>query len=108
MSGQYRLAMTDLTDGTFDSDHDTKFALGALLPATTRILAAGTKPSIKDLLDLRWIDSKRPGVYGCLASYTSSDGTIVYALKVGCAWSVDGGLKSRKLTHVNEKSSKEA
>jgi hypothetical protein len=105
MSLQYRIAMEDPVDHTFDFEAGTQFAMKTLLPKTIKLLAAKTKPSIQNLLDLPWVDTTNPGIYGALAWYELPDGTKVYVLKIGNAWAHLGGLKKRRNYHTSEQTS---
>ncbi|KAH0350663.1 hypothetical protein KCU83_g4686, partial [Aureobasidium melanogenum] len=107
MSNKYAAAMST-QNGDWDFDRDVAFAMDSLLPWTKELLASGSRPSESSFKDFRWIDTKAPGVYACLAVKKDLSGNIISRiLKVGCAWSVDGGLKSRKWEHLNDKLSKE-
>ena len=57
----------------------------------------------------RWLDTKAPGVYACLAIKKDESGRIIAVrMKVGCAWSFEGGLQHRQCTHLDDNLSKEA
>ncbi|KAH0137105.1 hypothetical protein KCU67_g15861, partial [Aureobasidium melanogenum] len=107
MSNKYAAAMST-QNGEWDFDRDVAFAMDSLLPWIKELLSYGDRPSPSSFKDFRWIEIEAPGVYACLAVKKDSAGNILSSiLKVGCAWSVDGGLRARKWEHLNDKLSKE-
>ncbi|KAH0445596.1 hypothetical protein KCU90_g110, partial [Aureobasidium melanogenum] len=94
MSNKYAAAMS-IENGDWNFDRDES-------------LSSGSRPSPSSFKDFRWIDTKAPEFYVCLAIERNSSGTIVsHILEIECAWSVDGGLKARKWEHLDDKLSKE-
>ncbi|KAH0369416.1 hypothetical protein KCU65_g3268, partial [Aureobasidium melanogenum] len=79
--------------GDWDFDRDIAFAVDSLLPWTKELLSSGRRPSPSSFKDFRWIDTKAPGVYACLAIKRESAGNIL--------------SKARQWEHLNEKLSRE-
>ncbi|THY53296.1 hypothetical protein D6C97_06122 [Aureobasidium pullulans] len=78
-----------------------------LPPWTKELLNSGGSPTIDSFEAFRWLDARAPGVYACLAMKKDKSGRIIAVrMKVGCAWSFEGGLKARQRTHLNDEQSK--
>ncbi|TIA33998.1 hypothetical protein D6C78_07160 [Aureobasidium pullulans] len=91
----------------WDFERDTAFATDCLLPWTKELLDSGGRPTIDSFEAFRWLDTRAPGVYACLAIKKDKSGRIIAVrMKVGCAWSFEGGLKARQRTHLNDEQSK--
>lgn len=91
----------------WDFERDTAFAMDCLLPWTKELLDSGGRPTIDSFEAFRWLDTRAPGVYACLAIKKDKSGRIIAVrMKVGCAWSFEGGLKARQRTHLNDEQSK--
>ncbi|THX98317.1 hypothetical protein D6D03_07960 [Aureobasidium pullulans] len=81
--------------------------MDCLLPWTKELLNSGRRPTIDSFEAFRWLDARAPGVYACLAMKKDKSGRIIAVrMKVGCAWSFEGGLKARQRTHLNDEQSK--
>ncbi|TIA68554.1 hypothetical protein D6C83_01576 [Aureobasidium pullulans] len=83
--------------------------MDCLLPWTKELLDSGGRPTIDSFEAFRWLDTRAPGVYACLAIKKDKSGRIIAVrIKVGCAWSFEGarGLKARQCTHLNDEKSK--
>jgi len=93
-------------EDAWDLDRDVKFAMSILLPKTIDLLTAVEKPTFHDLLKLPWIETNRPGIYSCLVWWIDEWGNLLIIIKVGCAWSEDGGLKRRRAYQLNDGVSK--
>ncbi|THW12677.1 hypothetical protein D6D23_10058 [Aureobasidium pullulans] len=107
MSRKYRKAMASKVDeDAWDLDRDAKFAMSILLPKTIDLLTAEEKPCFQDLLKLSWVKTNRPGIYSCMAWYVDAWGNLHVIIKVGCAWSEDGGLEQRRGQQLNDGVSK--
>ncbi|CAD0081509.1 unnamed protein product [Aureobasidium vineae] len=108
MSDKYAAAMST-REGEWDVDRDLQFAMVTLFPWTKELISSSTRPTISWLKEnAQWIDTKAPGVYACAAIKRDQEGRIItIVLKVGCAWSVDAGMKSRKAQHLDSRLSKE-
>ncbi|THW25148.1 hypothetical protein D6D19_06139 [Aureobasidium pullulans] len=79
----------------WDFERDTAFAMDCLLPWTKELLDSGGRPTIDSFEAFRWLDTRAPGVYACLAIKKDKSGRII-AVHMKC-------------THLNdEKSKKEA
>jgi hypothetical protein len=106
MSTKYAAAMST-PEGDWDFERDTNFAMDCLLPWTRELLTMGGRPTVESFNKMTWIDTKDPGVYAALAIKRDNAGKIIkILLKVGCAWSDDGGLERRQAIQINDAGSK--
>ncbi|TIA01127.1 hypothetical protein D6C82_04042 [Aureobasidium pullulans] len=97
MARKYRKAMASKVDeDAWDLDRDVKFAMSILMPKTIDLLTAVEKPTFEEFLKLPWIKTNRPGIYSCLVWWIDEWGNLHIIIKVGCAWSEDGGLQRRR------------
>lgn len=83
-------------EDAWDLDRDVKFAMSILMPKTIDLLTAVEKPTFEEFLKLPWIKTNRPGIYSCLVWWIDEWGNLHIIIKVGCAWSEDGGLQKRR------------
>ncbi|CAC9887061.1 unnamed protein product [Aureobasidium pullulans] len=73
-------------EGECDSERDTAFAMDCLLPWTKELLNSGGRPTIDSFEAIRWLDTRAPGVYACLAIKKDKSGRIIAVrMEVGCA-----------------------
>jgi hypothetical protein len=106
MSAKYAAAMSD-EQGDWNFDRDVAFAMEVLLAWTKEVLNRAGTPTADFFKDCRWLDTRDPSAYACKATKRDRNGKIIaVCLKTGCAWSVKGGLKARKVQHLNDKLSK--
>jgi hypothetical protein len=97
MSTRYAAAMPD-ENGDWVFKRDVVFAMEVLLPCTKELLTTTGTPTADFFKDCRWLDTRDPGTYACKATVRDRNGKIIAViLKTGCAWSVKGGLKARKV-----------
>ncbi|THX74798.1 hypothetical protein D6D04_07724 [Aureobasidium pullulans] len=76
--------------------------MDCLLPWTKELLNSGGRPTVHSFEAFRWLDARAPGVYACLAMKKDKSGRIIAVrMKVGCAWSFEGGLKARQRASQN-------
>lgn len=65
------------------------------------ILTADNLPTVDDFLNIPWIVCDDPGVYFCLGRKWKNGELVDIGLKIGCAWTIEGGMRKRKVTHEN-------
>lgn len=83
MSRKYAAAMS--TNADWDFERDTGFAMACLLPWTRELLNAKHRPTLNSFGSFKWLNTKPPGVYMCLAMKRDLSGRLVaIRLKVGC------------------------
>jgi len=92
----------------YNIERDTASAYASIKASALALLLKDSPPSLADILSLPWVDTRNPGVYGCIGRKWNATGELIdMALKVGCAWSETGGMRQRRNVHENDVQSAE-